>query len=131
MRTISDGLRRRAEKSGGSEIRVGLWIGDVYFAESTDLLRELGIRHVLTVLKVKTHVLRHVCERNFLQGKTSIGGSGLEQSQIEEDDLPTSDLLSHFERSCDLIQRVLDEGNGILVHCQAQSYRHHLPVAYQ
>ena len=43
--------------------------------------------------------------------------------QIEIDDLPTEDILQHFQSACDFIHSKLTNQESVLVHCYAGSSR--------
>ena len=43
--------------------------------------------------------------------------------KIQIDDLPTEDILQHFQKTCDFIHSKLTNQEAVLVHCYAGSSR--------
>ncbi|KAG8995332.1 hypothetical protein FRB94_009279 [Tulasnella sp. JGI-2019a] len=85
------------------EIIPGLWLGDRLSAHNYESLKEDNIFYVLSVvdgydLAIDPRLIRH---------------------SINIDDSESSDLLIHLPPAIVFIQKALDSGQGILVHCKA------------
>ncbi|KAI0630993.1 hypothetical protein C8Q77DRAFT_1130528 [Trametes polyzona] len=84
------------------EVVPNLWVGDLPSALDTERLKAHNIRSVLTAMR----------------GRVSISETFI-RHQINIDDTNTSDILQHFVPAITFIQAELDNGHGVLVHCQA------------
>ncbi|KAG6333939.1 hypothetical protein ID866_5150 [Astraeus odoratus] len=84
------------------EVVPGLWIGDLPSALDVEGLKAKKIFSVLTAMR----------------GKVTINAT-FNKYQINIDDSVDEDVLVHFLPSISFIQRELDRGRGVLVHCQA------------
>ncbi|KAG8995333.1 hypothetical protein FRB94_009280 [Tulasnella sp. JGI-2019a] len=85
------------------EIIPGLWLGDWLSAHNYESLKEDNIFYVLSVvdeddLAIDPRLMRH---------------------HINIDDDESSDLLIHLPPAIAFIQKALESGQGILVHCAA------------
>ncbi|KAL1946227.1 hypothetical protein VTO73DRAFT_15354 [Trametes versicolor] len=85
------------------EVLHNLWVGDLPGALDTEKLRAQKIRSVLTA------------SRGRLSVHLTLG-----QRQIKSnvDDTDSSDILQYFVPAVIFIQAELDNGHGVLVHCQ-------------
>ncbi|KAI0079219.1 phosphatases II [Panus rudis PR-1116 ss-1] len=84
------------------EIIPNLWLGDIRSVENVDQLREKNIRCVVTAMRGKLAI-----EETFYQHR------------IEIDDAEDEDMLPHLVPAITFIQKQLDNGYGVLVHCLA------------
>ncbi|KIJ09371.1 hypothetical protein PAXINDRAFT_102257 [Paxillus involutus ATCC 200175] len=84
------------------EIVPNLWIGDLSSALDVKTLKAKNIFSVVTAMR----------------GKITINAT-LNKYQINIDDSAEEDVLVHFLPSISFIQKELDKGRGVLVHCQA------------
>lgn len=84
-----------------SEIIPGLYIADMYTATSAAVIRDLGITHVVSVLKNGCphypQGLKHIC--------------------VPVEDTRSEGILGHFDSIVDWIQRALANGGQVMVHC--------------
>ncbi|KAF2349867.1 Dual specificity phosphatase catalytic domain [Trinorchestia longiramus] len=86
-------------------IEDGLYLGNLSTAVSIPTLNKLKISHILTVASeaLPECIVKQLPGVNFLY--------------INVDDIPGSDLLSHFESSCKFIGEAQAKGGAVLVHC--------------
>ncbi|KAH0826671.1 hypothetical protein J3R83DRAFT_5059 [Lanmaoa asiatica] len=84
------------------EIVPHLWIGDLPSALDVETLKSKKIFSVVTAMR----------------GKVTINAT-FYKYQINMDDSADEDVLVHFLPSISFIQKELDKGHGVLVHCQA------------
>lgn len=84
------------------EVVPGLWIGNLPSALDVQGLKEKNIFSVVTAMR----------------GKVTIHAT-FNKYQINIDDSSDEDVLVHFLPSISFIQKELDKGHGVLVHCQA------------
>lgn len=84
------------------EVVPGLWIGDLPSALDVQGLKAKSIFSVVTAMR----------------GKVTIHAT-FNKYQINIDDSADEDVLVHFLPSISFIQKELDKGRGVLVHCQA------------
>ncbi|KAH7926164.1 hypothetical protein BV22DRAFT_1033180 [Leucogyrophana mollusca] len=84
------------------EVVPGLWIGDLSSALNVEGLKEKKIFSIVTAMR----------------GKVTIHATFIKY-QINLDDSADEDVLVHFLPSISFIQRELDKGRSVLVHCQA------------
>ncbi|KAF8637468.1 hypothetical protein AX16_010796 [Volvariella volvacea WC 439] len=84
------------------EIVPKLWIGDLVSALDTETLKRNGISSVLTAMR----------------GTVTINDT-LMRHQILLDDTLDADILVHLPPSIQFIEKELEKGRGVLVHCQA------------
>ncbi|GAA93381.1 uncharacterized protein L969DRAFT_89515 [Mixia osmundae IAM 14324] len=84
------------------EVIPGLFIGDLASSQNFPLLREHGIHNIISAMKQ-----RYVVPEDFAI------------TRIAVDDNNSTDMISHFKRSNEIIRHSLNQGHGILVHCQA------------
>ncbi|KAH7886986.1 hypothetical protein F5I97DRAFT_1936558 [Phlebopus sp. FC_14] len=85
-----------------NEVVPGLWIGDLPSALNVENLKSKNIFSVVTAMR----------------GKVTIHAT-FNKYQINLDDSTDEDVLVHFLPTISFIQRELDKGRGVLVHCQA------------
>ncbi|KAF9225740.1 hypothetical protein BS17DRAFT_777609 [Gyrodon lividus] len=84
------------------EIVPNLWIGNLPSALDVESLKAKNIFSVVTAMR----------------GKVIINAT-FNKYQINIDDSADEDVLVHFLPSISFIQKELDKGRGVLVHCQA------------
>ncbi|KZT67139.1 phosphatases II [Daedalea quercina L-15889] len=84
-----------------SEIIPGLFVADMYTATSAAVIRDLGITHVVSVLK-------HDCPRY---------SQDLKHICIPIDDSRSAGLLGHLDAITEWIQHALERGGQVMVHC--------------
>ncbi|KAG9313375.1 hypothetical protein JVU11DRAFT_5692 [Chiua virens] len=84
------------------EIVPNLWIGDLPSALNVESLKAKKIFSVVTAMR----------------GKVTINAT-FNKCQINIDDSADEDVLVHFLPSISFIQKELDKGRSVLVHCQA------------
>ncbi|KAI0792541.1 protein-tyrosine phosphatase-like protein [Abortiporus biennis] len=84
------------------EIIPNLWIGDINSALQADSLKEKNIHSIVSVIR----------------GTLSIHETFMKH-QIDLDDSQDADVLSHLVSAISFMQKELDKGRGVLVHCQA------------
>ena len=84
-----------------SEIIPGLFVADMYTATSAAVIRELGITHVVSVLKDGCphypQNLQHIC--------------------VPIEDKRSAEILGHLDSITEWIQRALANGGQVMVHC--------------
>lgn len=85
-----------------NEVRPGLWVGDLASATSEAYLSAAGITHVVNATRMQ---VPHPGRRTVVQ--------------VPVDDTEREPLLLFFGRISQLIHQVLQDGNSILLHCQA------------
>ncbi|KAJ3533312.1 hypothetical protein NMY22_g7384 [Coprinellus aureogranulatus] len=85
-----------------NEIVPNLWLGDLLSALNTKMLREKGVRSVLSVMRGRVTV-----HETFIR------------HQVALDDLEDEDILVHMGPCIKFIEKELAKGHGVLVHCQA------------
>lgn len=81
---------------------LNLYIGGLFTLRRKESLREAGITHVLTVLKLPV-------EQGLFDG--------FEHMAVEVDDVEDENLLEHFPETNRFIQSAFDAGGSVLVHC--------------
>lgn len=81
----------------------GLWLGDINALENIEALDKHKISHILTILDYKpTHIDK---KRTHLY--------------IQAEDLQSTDLLTNeFEKCFQFIDKAIQQGDQVLVHCQ-------------
>ncbi|KAK0277074.1 tyrosine protein phosphatase yvh1 [Friedmanniomyces endolithicus] len=79
-----------------------LYIGGLFTLRRKEALKEAGITHVLSVLRLPLD------ERLF---------EGFDHMVVEVDDVDDENLLEHFPACNEFIQRGLEGGGGVFVHC--------------
>ncbi|CAF3708684.1 unnamed protein product [Rotaria sordida] len=81
----------------------GLWLGDITASENIQVLDDHQISHILTILDYEpTHIDKN---RTHLY--------------IHADDLQSTDLLTHeFEKCFQFINKAIEQGHQVLIHCQ-------------
>ena len=81
----------------------GLWLGDITASENIDALDKHQISHILTILDYKpTQVDKN---RTYLY--------------IHADDFQSTDLLTNeFEKCFQFIDKAIEQGHQVLIHCQ-------------
>ena len=84
------------------EIIPGLWVGNIYAAADADALRERNIHSVLSCMRGKVRV-----------------AEAFTHFQIQLDDTEDADALAFFPQCISFIENELEQGRGVLVHCQA------------
>lgn len=84
------------------EVLPSLWIGDLPSALDTDTLKEKNICSVVSAMR----------------GRVTLHDA-FNKHQINIDDDDDEDVLVHFLPAIAFIQTELDNGRGVLVHCQA------------
>ncbi|KAK8237167.1 protein-tyrosine phosphatase-like protein [Phyllosticta capitalensis] len=82
---------------------LNLFIGGLFTLRRRDALEAANITHVLSVLRLPLD------DALFAPFK--------EHMVVEVDDVDDEDLLQHFPATNRFIQRALDSGGGVLVHC--------------
>lgn len=88
-----------------SEINANLWLGNERDAHDWELLKQIGITHILNVT---TDV------PNYFEQKRK-----LTYHRLRASDNHGQDLLQFFEEAHDFIEHARSEGGRILVHCWA------------
>ncbi|KAG8216902.1 protein-tyrosine phosphatase-like protein [Butyriboletus roseoflavus] len=103
------------------EIVPHLWIGNLPSALDVESLKTRKIFSVVTAMrgKVTINAVRRLCFRLWFKTDTSISRQTFNKYQINIDDSADEDVLVHFLPSISFIQKELDKGRGVLVHCQA------------
>ncbi|EJD00661.1 uncharacterized protein FOMMEDRAFT_22408 [Fomitiporia mediterranea MF3/22] len=84
------------------EVTPGLWIGNIHAASDSALLRANNIHSVLSCMRGKVRV-----------------AETFTHFQIQLDDTEDADALAFFPQCISFIENELDQGRGVLVHCQA------------
>ncbi|EPT02649.1 phosphatases II [Fomitopsis schrenkii] len=84
-----------------SEIVPGLFLADMYTATSAAVIRDLGITHVVSVVKRGCphylQDLKHIC--------------------VPIEDTRHAEILNHLDATTEWIRRALAEGGQVMVHC--------------
>jgi dual specificity phosphatase 12 len=82
----------------------GLWLGDITASENIEALNKHKISHILTILDYQpTHIDKN---RTYLY--------------IHADDFQSTDLLTNeFEKCFQFIDKAIEEGHQVLIHCHA------------
>jgi dual specificity phosphatase 12 len=82
----------------------GLWLGDIKSAENLEALDKHKISHILTILDYKpTHIDKN---RTYLY--------------IYADDFQSTDLLTNeFEKCFEFVDKSIEKGHKVLIHCHA------------
>jgi dual specificity phosphatase 12 len=94
-----------------------LFIGGLYALYQTDLIKAVGITHVLSVIDYDP-----LLQERF---------DHLQHYHVRADDDPNVDLLQHFEATTEYIDAALKSGGGVFVHCaMGKSRSATLVVAY-
>eukprot|EP00756_Hemistasia_phaeocysticola_P030930 Hpha_TRINITY_DN16320_c1_g1::TRINITY_DN16320_c1_g1_i1::g.59922::m.59922 len=78
-----------------------MYLGSLRSAQQVRIYEELGITHLASIGRELTVVL----------------SPGMEQLQLNVDDMPGVDLTPHFDAAHEFIDQAMDKGEGILVHC--------------
>ncbi|KAG8745380.1 hypothetical protein FRC10_008239 [Ceratobasidium sp. 414] len=84
------------------EVIENLWVGDLGAATSLELLKEAGVKYVVSCMRGKVRV--HETMRRY---------------QIPLDDTQEQDVLSYLPATIAFIASALASGDGVLVHCVA------------
>jgi protein-tyrosine phosphatase len=85
----------------GSQITENIYISDLASAYNREKLLELGITHVVTtVLGIKP-----------------MFPDSFEYFNIEAQDIPSQDLQQYFRDSTDFMEKAINNGGRVLVHC--------------
>ncbi|KAL5522325.1 YVH1 [Sanghuangporus sanghuang] len=84
------------------EVVKGLWVGSIHAAADAELLRQRNIHSVLSCMR----------------GKVKIAET-FTHFQIQLDDTEDADALAFFPQCISFIENELEQGRGVLVHCQA------------
>ncbi|MCJ1336800.1 tyrosine protein phosphatase yvh1 [Bachmanniomyces sp. S44760] len=85
-----------------------LYIGGIFSLRRTEALRTANITHVVSALRVLP-ATRSILDQNLL--------SPYEHLAVEVDDVDDENIMEHFATSNAFIQKGLDSGGGVLVHC--------------
>jgi len=82
----------------------GVWLGDITSSENLEALDKYNISHILTILDYQpTHIDKN---RTYLY--------------IHADDFQSTDLLTNeFEKCFQFIDKAIEQGHQVLIHCQA------------
>jgi dual specificity phosphatase 12 len=83
----------------------GLYLGSLKHANDVQMLKNLGITHVLTCIKGVN---------SWYNGEHAI-----KHRIIPVNDVETEDFAQHFDTAADFIHHAIHTNNIILVHCQA------------
>jgi len=82
----------------------GLWLGDITSSENIQALDQHEISHILTILDYKPNHIDH--NRTHLY--------------IQADDFQSTDLLTNeFEKCFQFIDKAIEQGHQVLIHCHA------------
>ncbi|XP_075216116.1 dual specificity protein phosphatase 3 isoform X2 [Lycorma delicatula] len=92
------------------EVFPGIYIGDCYCAKNKQLLKQLGITHVLNTAEGK--LLGMVDTDSDYYKHTGIKYMGLHLM-----DLPVTDIACYFYEVSDFIDSAVKRGGKVLVHC--------------
>ncbi|KAL5512331.1 hypothetical protein ACEPAG_3323 [Sanghuangporus baumii] len=84
------------------EVVKGLWVGSIHAAADAELLRQHNIHSVLSCMRGKVKV-----------------AETFTHFQIQLDDVEDADALAFFPQCISFIENELEQGRGVLVHCQA------------
>ncbi|CAF3009915.1 unnamed protein product [Rotaria sp. Silwood2] len=89
----------------------GIWLGDITASENVQALDDHRISHILTILDYEpTHI-----DKN----RTRL--------HIIADDFQSTDLLTHeFEKCFQFIDKAIEQGHQVLIHCQKVCYGNYL-----
>ncbi|CAF0973632.1 unnamed protein product [Rotaria sp. Silwood1] len=81
----------------------GLWLGDITASENVQALNDHQIFHILTILDYEvTHIDKNRTHLHILA-----------------DDFQSTDLLTHeFEKCFQFIDKAIEQGHQVLIHCQ-------------
>ncbi|KAK7689540.1 hypothetical protein QCA50_007332 [Cerrena zonata] len=85
-----------------NEIITNLWLGNISSALDTNTLKEKNIHSIVSVLRENMSI-----DHTFLHHRIPI------------QDVPETDILSHFIPAITFIDKELSKGQGVLVHCFA------------
>lgn len=103
------------------EVIPSLWIGDLPSALDAEKLREKNICSIVSAMRGR--VILHDVSQSMLIATsfrdTMILCQAFNKHQINIDDTDEEDVLVHFLPAISFIQAELDNGRGVLVHCQA------------
>lgn len=81
-----------------------LYIGGLHaLYQKPDLFAQAGITHIVSVLDFDIYEAGHF--------------ANYEHIHIRQDDDPNENLLQHFKRSNEFIEKAIANGGGVFVHC--------------
>jgi predicted protein tyrosine phosphatase len=88
-----------------TEIVPGVYLGDLYAAESASLLASLGITHVVSAMRGSLTVPTSIPRENHLQ--------------LFLDDNPFAELVEHLPRAVTFVRAAQDKNKNakVLIHC--------------
>ncbi|KAK4051081.1 tyrosine protein phosphatase yvh1 [Microbotryomycetes sp. JL221] len=84
------------------KVMSNLWIGDFASSQAAAQLTQHGITHVVAAMR-----------------QTYDNLPGIRLHQVKVDDTNTTNIIEHFESTCDFIANARMRSHGVLVHCQA------------
>ncbi|KAG9101379.1 hypothetical protein FRC06_003075 [Ceratobasidium sp. 370] len=107
------------------EVIENLWVGDLGAATSLELLKEAGVKYVVSCMRGKVRV--HEASQLSVLIRSGIPPHcaavlyicTMRRYQIPLDDTEEQDVLSYLPATIAFIQSALSSGDGVLIHCMA------------